>query len=82
MLLKSGGVLTVEEGRRMANNAVETELEKARRLVKAAEERFKKATQRAFENAVKEACKWRLTGRLLPALIINRDCNCRYLRRF
>ena len=80
--LKSGGVLTVEEGRRIANNAVETELEKARRLVEAAEERFKKATQRAFENAAKEARKWRLTGRLLPALIINRDCNCRYLRRF
>ena len=62
--------------------SAENDLEKARRLVEAAEERFKKATIWAFKKVAKIACKWRLTGVLSLAEVIDGNGNKRYLRRF
>ena len=58
------------------------DLEKARKLVEAAETKAHNAIKRAFAEAAKEARKWRLTGRLAPAEIVDSDQGGRLLRRF
>lgn len=80
--LQSGGVLTVAEGRAMVAQKKEDDLVKARKIVKAAELRAHNALKRAFAAAAKEARKWRLTGRLAPAEIVESQYGKRMLKRF
>lgn len=80
--LKSGGILTVADGRRMVQQLAEDEVMKARRIIEVAEERFRKATRNCYKEAAKKARNWRLSGRLLPAEIVDGNVNSRFLRRF
>ena len=80
--LKSGGVLTVAQGRHMVQKKEENELERARRIVEAAEEKRRRAAKKTFEEAAKKARKWRLDGKLKPADIFDSDLGWRVLRRF
>ena len=80
--LQSGGVLTVQEGRHMVRKIAENEVEKARRVIRAEEERFRKASKRAFFEAAKKARHWYITAKLPPAVVIDSDKGARILRRF
>jgi hypothetical protein len=80
--LQSGGVLTVAQGRRMVQQREEDQLAKARRVVEAAELKAHNARKRCFFEAAKEARKWRLLGKLLPAEVSESGVGCRLLKRF
>ena len=70
------------EGRRIASKKIESELEKARRLVRAAEEKERRAAKKWFQEAAKKARKLRLTGILKPADIYDEEHERRLLKRF
>jgi hypothetical protein len=57
------------------------ELTKARRVVEAAEQRAHNKIKRVYADAAKEARKWRLTGRLGPAEVVEEVGKVRLLRR-
>jgi hypothetical protein len=57
------------------------ELAKARRVVQAAEQRAHNKIKRMYADAAKEARKWRLTGRLGPAEVVEEVDKIRLLKR-
>jgi hypothetical protein len=79
--LQSGGLLTVAKARRIAKVREDDELAKARRVVQAAEQRARNKIKRVYADAAKEARKWRLTGRLGPAEVVEELGKLRLLRR-
>ncbi|KAK3897358.1 hypothetical protein C8A05DRAFT_19857, partial [Staphylotrichum tortipilum] len=79
--LKTGGVLTVAQGRAMVVQRKEDDLMKARRLVDAAETKAQNAMKRVFAAAAKEARKWRVTKRLGPVETMDSEYGKRLLRR-
>jgi hypothetical protein len=80
--LQSGGVLTVEQGRRMVVQRQEDAVAKARQLVQAAELKDRNARKKLFFEAAKVARKWRLTGQLAPAEVCETGVGSRLLKRF
>jgi hypothetical protein len=60
----------------------EDDIEKARRLVEAADQKAKNARKRLFEEAAKEARKWRTSGRLGRAEVVDSEGGKRLLIRF
>jgi hypothetical protein len=79
--LQSGGVLTAAQTRRIIKQRDEDEVAKASRVVEQAEIRERNAFKRAFTAAAKEARKWRMTGKLGPAEIVESGKEKRLLRR-
>jgi hypothetical protein len=79
--LQSGGVLTVAQARRKVKFREDYELAKARRLVEAAEQKERNKMKRFAADVAKEARKWRLTGRLEPAEVVEEVGKIRLLRR-
>jgi hypothetical protein len=80
-VLQSGGVLTVAQGREMVRQKEQSEEERARQLILAAEKRRKNAAKRVFEDSAKIARKKRLSGELEPLYIIDKLGGGRMLRR-
>src|ERR1700729_3526385 len=62
--LQSEGPLRVENGRDMNRQTKEDDVERARRLVEAADRKALNTRKRLFEEAAKEARKGRTIGRL------------------
>jgi hypothetical protein len=60
--LQSGGVLTVEQGRRMVVQRQEDAVAKARQLVQAVELKDRNVRKKVFFEAAKVTRKWRLIG--------------------
>jgi hypothetical protein len=60
----------------------EDDLAKARRLIEAAETKAHNVIKRTFAEAAKVARKWRLTGRLAPAEVVDSVGGSRLLKRF
>jgi hypothetical protein len=60
----------------------DNDVEKARRLVEAADQKAKNACKRLFEEAAKEARKWRTSGRLGRAEVVDSEGGKRLLIRF
>ena len=71
MQLKTGGVLTLEERRNMVQKRVEEDLEKARKMVAAAEQKRVATAKRAFEEVAKIARKKRRTSVFRPLYIVD-----------
>ena len=80
--LNSGGRLYVTNGREMLVRREEDEVAKARKLVEAAELRAHNALKRWFEEAAKEARRWRSIGKLNRAEVCDSDHGSRLLKRF
>ncbi|OAQ58169.1 DDE superfamily endonuclease [Pochonia chlamydosporia 170] len=80
--LQSGGVLTVAQGREMVQKREEDQIAKARKTVEAAELKAHNARRRWFEEAAKEARKWRASGRLGRVEICDSEYGTRWLKRF
>ena len=57
-------------------------LVKAMKAVEAAQLKARNASKRCFNDAAKEARKWRITGRLDPAEIYESGRECRFLKHF
>lgn len=79
--LKSGGILTVEEGRRMSDKAGADEIARARRLVEAAEKKAHNNAKKVFFEAAKKARSWRISGQLKPLEIWDSNRGYRVVRR-
>jgi hypothetical protein len=79
--LQTGGVLTVADAREMIQHREEDEVEKARKILEAAEAKVRRAYKRWFEEAAKEARKWRISGKLLPANVYDSELGLRILKR-
>jgi hypothetical protein len=60
----------------------EDDIEKARRLVEAADRKALNARKRLFEEAAKEARKWRVLGKLGRAEVVDSEGGKRLLIRF
>ena len=80
--LKSGGVLTIAEGRYMVRQREEDEVERAKKVIEAAELRVRNARKRFFSEVAKEARRWRSIGKLDRALVYDSDHGWRLLKRF
>jgi hypothetical protein len=80
-VLQSGRVLTVAQGWEMVRQKEQSEEEKARQIVLAAEKRRKNMAKRVFEDSAKIARKKRLSGELEPLYIIDKLGGGRLLRR-
>ena len=80
--LQSGGVLTVAQGREMVQQKDEDQVAKARKIVEAAESKAYNARKRCFEEAAKEARKWRISGKLGRAEVCDSEHGVRLLKRF
>ncbi|OWT42328.1 DDE superfamily endonuclease domain-containing protein [Pochonia chlamydosporia 170] len=80
--LQPGGVLKVAQGREMVRQRAEDQLAKARRMVEAAELKALNARKRVFEEAAKEARKWRASERLDRAEVVDSEGGRRLLKRF
>lgn len=70
--LKTGGVLTVAEGREMVQRKVLDDIEKARKMVEVADQKLVRTAKRAFEEVAKVARKKRLNSLLKPLYIIDK----------
>ena len=79
--LQSGGVLKVAEGRQMVRKKEVNELERARKMVEAAEQKRRRAAKQCFANAAKTARQWRLNVKLRTAYVWETDRGWRLLRR-
>ena len=79
--LKTGGVLTVADGRAMVRKREDEELRKAQRLIERAERIMKNRAKRFFSEAAKKARKWRMDGILDPLYIIDSIDGGRSVRR-
>ena len=64
------------QGRHMVQKKKENELERARQIIKAAEEKRRRAAKKTFREAAKKARKWRLAGKLKPADIPLGGASC------
>jgi DDE superfamily endonuclease/Tc5 transposase-like DNA-binding protein len=80
--LQSGGVLEVAHGREMVQQKEEDQVAKARRIVEAAELRAQNMRKRIFEEAAKEARKWRTSGKLDRVEVHDSELGIRWLKRF
>ena len=80
--LQSGGVLTVAQGREMVLQREEDQVAKARKVVEAAELKARNARKRCFEEAAKEARKWRISGKLKRVRVCDSERGTRMLVRF
>ncbi|RKF64261.1 hypothetical protein OnM2_020017 [Erysiphe neolycopersici] len=80
--LKSGGVLTVAEVRKMVKQVEDQAVEKAIRLVEVTDLKLRNSYKRWFFEAAKEARKWRCKGKLSLAAVFEAGKECRLLRRF
>ena len=80
--LKSGGRLMVDDGRQMLVRKEEDEVAKARKVVEAAELRARNAQKRCFEDAAKEARRWRSIGKLNRAEVYDSNLRSRLSKRF
>ena len=80
--MKSGGVLSVSESRKIVKQLDGQADEKARRLVEVAGLKLPNSYKRWFCETAKEARKWRYNGRLSPALVFETGKECRLLKRF
>jgi hypothetical protein len=60
----------------------DNDVEKARRLVEAADRKVKNKQKRLFEEVAKEARKWRTSGRLGRAEVVDSEGGNRLLIRF
>jgi hypothetical protein len=79
--LKTGGVLTVAEGREMVQQKEQDHLDKARKMVEAADLKEATARKRVFEAVAKTAREWRLTKRLDRVEIVDSEKGKRWLLR-
>jgi hypothetical protein len=66
----------------MVRQREEDQLAKAQKLVEAAEQRAYNMRKRYFEEVAKEARKWRVSGRLGRAEVVDSDLGSRLLKRF
>ena len=66
----------------MVRQREEDQLAKARRMVEAAELKALNARKRVFEEAAKEARKWRASERLDRAEVVDSEGGRRLLKRF
>ncbi|KAI1106884.1 hypothetical protein F4804DRAFT_299367 [Jackrogersella minutella] len=80
--LKSGGVLTGADDRAMVKQREDNLLEEARRIVEAAELKLKNDHKKWYFEAAKKARKWRIIGKLDPAVVYETGKKCKYLKRF
>jgi hypothetical protein len=80
--LQSGEPLRVENGRDMNRQTKEDDVERARRLVEATDQKALNTRKRLFEEAAKEARKWRTIGRLGRAEVVDSEGSKRLLIRF
>ena len=60
----------------------EDDIEKARRLVEAADRKAKNAQKRLFQEVAREGRKWRTSGRLGRAEVVDSEGGNRLLIRF
>ena len=79
--LKSGGILTVEDGRAMVSQQDEDSVSKAQKIVDRAHARYVSATKRAGLDAAKMARKWRFIGRLSRLEIHDGSGFVKFLKR-
>ena len=80
--LRSGGVLSVAQGREMVQQRGEDQVARARKVVEGAEKKAHTARKRWFEQAAKEARKWRASGRLGRVEVCDSERGTRWLKRF
>ncbi|OAQ57289.2 DDE superfamily endonuclease [Pochonia chlamydosporia 170] len=80
--LQSGGVLTVAGAGHMVRQREEDAVAKARRMVQAADEKAIKVVKRVIFEAAKVARKWRMSGKLKPAVVYESGLFPRALKRF
>ncbi|KAI1098084.1 hypothetical protein F4804DRAFT_138153 [Jackrogersella minutella] len=80
--LESGGVLTVADGRAMVKQREDNLLEKARRMMEAAELNLKNDHKKWYFEAAKKARKWRTIGKPDPEVVYQTGKKCKYLKRF
>lgn len=80
--LRSGGVLSVAQGREMVQQKGEDQVAKARQVLEAAEIKAHNARKRWFEEAAKEARRWRASGKLKRAEVCDSERGTRWLKRF
>lgn len=80
--LQSGGRLQVGDGRKMVVQRQEDEVAKARRVVEAAELKYRNALKRCYFEAAKKARLWRTSGILQLASVYETGFPCRLLKRF
>ncbi|KID93241.1 transposase, partial [Metarhizium majus ARSEF 297] len=78
--LKTGGVLTVDDGREMVQQKVNNDISLARRVVKAAEKKHHNFAKRVFFEAAKKARQWRRTS-VLDSLEIWDEKSVHIVRR-
>jgi len=79
--LKSGGVLTVAQGRQMVAQRANDDLIKAQKVVEAARKKKQKSLQKWFSAAAKKARKWRMDSVLEPLEVYDSRAGCRLLRK-
>ena len=79
--LRSDGVLSVAEGKQMAKQAEDQAVEKARLPVETAYIKLRNRYKRWFFEAVKEARKWKCTGKLLAVAVYETGKEYRFLKR-
>ena len=70
------------DGRAMVVQKNDDDLVKARKMVEAADLRERNAFKRWFTAIAKEARKWRMTGKLAPAEVVDSNGGMRLLKRF
>lgn len=80
--LQSGGVLTVAQGREMVEKREEDQVARARKLVEAAELKARRMRRWWFEEAAKEARKWRASERLGRVEVCDSEYGRQWLKRF
>ncbi|KJZ67999.1 hypothetical protein HIM_12611 [Hirsutella minnesotensis 3608] len=80
--IKSGGVLTVAQGREMVRKRDEEEVRRARRVVEAAEMKARSMRRKCFEDAAKKARQWRSSGKLSRAEVCDSERGTWWLKRF
>jgi hypothetical protein len=64
--LQTGGILSVHDARKMVQQKVVDDVERARQVVEAADKKAHNYTKRVFFEAAKKARKWRLNSILKP----------------
>ena len=80
--LQSGGVLTVAQARHMVRQKEENLVAKARKMVQAEDQKAFNRVKRVIFEAAKAARKWRMSGKLNPAVVYETGLLPRALKRF
>jgi hypothetical protein len=79
--LKSGGIISVADGRRMVQQKENNALSRAQKVIDTAEKRQRNYAKRTFQDAAKKARKWRMDGLLDPLQICDSKGGVRSVRR-